>query len=134
MASLFIESGRVGSCRLHACATEKDSHELSFLVNLTPGPSKDCSPFAPKWGRGWVSLPRKAGTGGSSEARSSREVLGGAGTQSPLHCERSSVPAASSQLSCLGRLHTSGGAQAGGLSLFIFPHPLVRPSRLHGIG
>jgi hypothetical protein len=25
------------------------------------------------------------------------------------------------------------GALAGGLSLLIFPHPLVRPSRLHGI-
>ncbi len=25
------------------------------------------------------------------------------------------------------------GASAGGLSLFIFPHPLVHPSRLHGI-
>jgi len=29
--------------------------------------------------------------------------------------------------------YTLLGASAGGLSLFIFPHPLVHPSRLHGI-
>jgi len=29
--------------------------------------------------------------------------------------------------------YTLLGALAGGLSLIIFPHPLVRPSRLHGI-
>jgi len=29
--------------------------------------------------------------------------------------------------------YTLLGALAGGLSLFIFPHPLVHPSRLHGI-
>lgn len=29
--------------------------------------------------------------------------------------------------------YTLLGASTGGLSLFIFPHPLVHPSRLHGI-